>query len=432
MIDSDELLAIGAALVQTVRSQIKYSYNMNDKGQLFDGLKDTRMYTDLDLKFDIQRNDRTLTTYIKKAQKAIELRAGLCGELVKVALYVADMIKVDIEETIYTSTICLNTSKYINHGFLILHQSEELHRKSDNYEICAKIDEIKNIDSLNNAILVDPWIYCAHKLEDLDNLLETAKNYNVSGYYINTKSIEFNYFGYKSSISSLSKDDSHTNKYYNILNNFYTYYKEQKQKLLNKGDSFARGRRYSSVRRSLEYNIQQQQQQQQQLTSLRDFFTSLKNQSSYWYGHFGHRDNKGFYISNVITYLNTCINNYYYPSEAKLIDLFECILRILPIVRSSNTAPRNLSINTIDMTKSAKGLFNLAVTPQEKYAFEEIPKLDLKWVRNARNFNDRGKYNILLTKIAEFTAPYDINKILPNFYTDKGGYYELVKKATPT
>ena len=44
MIDSDELLAIGAALVDTVRSQIKYSTNMDEEGQLFDGLTNSKIY----------------------------------------------------------------------------------------------------------------------------------------------------------------------------------------------------------------------------------------------------------------------------------------------------------------------------------------------------------------------------------------------------
>ena len=47
MIDSDELLAIGAALVETVRSQIKYSENMNQEGQLFDGFGNTYLHKSL-------------------------------------------------------------------------------------------------------------------------------------------------------------------------------------------------------------------------------------------------------------------------------------------------------------------------------------------------------------------------------------------------
>ena len=414
MVDSDELLAIGAALVDTVRSQIKYSDNMDKRGQLFDGLKDSYIYKDLYHKFDYQvRRD----SYIERAKKAIDLGAGFCGELARVVLYIADMIDINLSSKVYTTVLFIEP----DHALVLLHTSERINLHPDNSILCKELNDLqKNID-LKDSVLVDPWIYCATKSVNINELLIQAKSFNVLNYYKNNRyKVKINFRGDKSFISSLKNDNTHTNRYQNILDIFYMFYEEQKQKLASRRDSFAKGRRFSSVRRSLEYNIQQQQQ----LNGLRTFFTRLNNQSSSWYGEWG-SNNKGTRINEAINYLN----NYDYPGEAKLVNLFQCILRILPIVRSSNTVPRNLSINSIDMTKSAKGIFNLAVTPQEKYAFEDIDGMNLDWIRDARNLNNRRKYEIFLEKITEFTAPNDLGEILRNFYENKDGYYQLVRDA---
>jgi hypothetical protein len=182
MIDSNELLAIGAALVQTVRSQIKYSTNMRgEEGTLFDGLTNTSLFIKHLVNMNTLRSKRYLN-YIERAQEALDLKAGYCGELADVSLYMADMIDVYPGEIIYTSIIHLDTTKDIDHVLIILHQSYEMNSKSSDYEIGTTINELKNILSLDNAILIDPWIYCAHKLKDVDKLLEVAENYNLSKY----------------------------------------------------------------------------------------------------------------------------------------------------------------------------------------------------------------------------------------------------------
>lgn len=448
MIDSDELLAIGAALVETVRSQIKYSTNMNREGQLFDGLTNSKKYNDLYHKF---RSQKRKGSYIERAKKAIDLGSGFCGELARAVLYIADMIDINLSSKVYTTVLFIEP----DHSLVLLHTSERINLHPDNSILCKELNDLQQNPDLKDSVLVDPWIYCAKKSVNINELLVQAESFNVLNYYENDKfKVEINRKGDKSFISSLKNDNSHTNKYQNILDIFYMFYEEQKQKLASRRDSFARGRRFSSVRNDLILDVYRpyglyenqivkiqsnyrgyltrrniKQQQQQQLISLKDFFTRLNNQSSYWYSHFGHSNTKGTRINETVTYLTGCINNTNYPGEAKLINLFQCILRILPIVRSSNTAPRNLSVNSIDMTKSAKGIFNLAITPQEKYAFENINGLNLDWIRAARNLNDIRKYEILLEKITEFTAPNDLGEILRNFYENKNGYYQLVRDA---
>jgi hypothetical protein len=81
------------------------------------------------------------------------------------------------------------------------------------------------------------------------------------------------------------------------------------------------------------------------------------------------------------------------------------------------------------MTSTAGGLFSHTVTPSTKYDFEYISGLSLDWIRNNHNLNDRERYKILLEKITEFTPPYDLTEILPNFYEHKDGYYRLVNSA---
>ena len=191
--------------------------------------------------------------------------------------------------------------------------------------------------------------------------------------------------------------------------------------------SFAKGRRYSRVRRSLEHNMHHNPPKQ--LTSLIIFFTRIKHNSSSWYSGFGNSDTKEVKINDAIIYLNTCIADYNYPSEEKLLYIFETILRILPIVRSSDTKPKYLSMNTIDITSTAKWLFNQTVTQILPYEFEKIDGLSLDWIRDNRTSDDRKNYNFLLNKIAEFTAPNDLTKILPNFYEHKDKYYQLVTDA---
>lgn len=424
---------------------------VGEDGTLFHGLTNTSLFTQHLKNMDKLRSAR-YPHYIGRAQDALNLKAGYCGDLVDASLYIADMIKVYPGETIYTSMICLDTGVFcldtndiIKHGLIILHQSNEMNIKDDSYEIGNSIYDLRDIDSLKNAILADPWIYCAHKLKDVDKLLKVAENYSLSKYY-KTKSVKFNHHGYKSHISSLANDSDHTNKYQNILGSFYESYEEQKQKLANKRDSFAEGRRYSSVRRSLEYNIHQDQlqiqrrtplqklqQREQELTSLRDFFNQINNKSSSWYSRFDHNDDKVARINEAINYLTICIDSGDYPGKDKLINLFQCIFRILPIVILYNSPLGNLSIDTIDMTSTAEGIFSLNVTPIKPYVFEEIIGLNLNWIRDSRNYKDRRRYENLLNKIAGFTPTdptNDLNDFLRSFYTNKAGYYNLVTLET--
>jgi hypothetical protein len=435
MISSDELLAIGAALVQTVRSQIKYSYNMDESGQLFDGLTNNYIYNDQYSKHPIYSAE----PYTPKGmgKKSLEIRAGLCDSLVLACLYIAEGL-----EEIKINDFYLSFMATDKHVFALAHCSQNLFN-SDSLEWTKYVDSFEDLSrcrDLSNAVIIDPWIYKASKLEDYSNHLQHAKLYRVSDFYDGQIEYKDQHIEIRSSSPISIIDD----KYINRFNECYT---AQKQKLLDSRSSFARGRSRSSVRRSLEYNVQQQQQQQEQqqeqLTSLRNFFINLTTKDHFynvqWYKSspasykakkFQHSDQKGKCINTVINYLNNYIDDYDYPGDAKLLEIFQCILRILPIVRSSNRVPMHLSLDNISMTTSAKRIFNTRVTPNERQEFEEIEGLELDWIRKVRNeLNERGRYKALIEKIVELTPAKDIDAILHNFYENKNGYYKLVHEA---
>ena len=420
MIDSDKLLVIGAALVQTVRSEIKYSTNMVSKGQLFDGLKQSYFFKELSLKVIYTSPFAGVSYSINDlGKKSLDLGVGYCDGLSLACLYITKGLK-----EIRIDKFYLSLMETHRHTFVLAHCSQNLLDYRYTTKCANSFDDLAKHKGLSNAIIIDPWIYKATKLKNYTQHLDHSELYNVKKFYkgpISSKG------GIHIEISPSSQVSEIDNEYINKFNRFY---ETQKLRLGNEGGFFDRGRRLSSVRNSLEYNIQQQPQQKQ-LTSLRLFFTRLNSQLSNWYSNCCHSNRKGECISAAITYLNICINDYTYPGDAKLIELFQSILRILPIVRSSNTPPENLSINNIRMTSSARRIFNLAITPERIYAFEQINGLSLKWIRDARIFqyNDREKYNYLVEQINDFTPPYNINKILKNFYTNKNNYYNLVDNA---
>ena len=50
------------------------------------------------------------------------------------------------------------------------------------------------------------------------------------------------------------------------------------------------------------------------------------------------------------------------------------------------------------MTTSAQRLFTVDVTPQQRYTFEKVSQLDLKWIRDSYDLDQRSQYNILYEK----------------------------------
>ncbi|KEI35450.1 hypothetical protein FRA_34c06650 [Francisella sp. W12-1067] len=249
MIDSNELLAIGAALVETVKFYIPYSVNMVNKGQLFYQYKNTDFYKKLHNDMVDSRKDPTkLNGYIERAQAALSMGTANCGRLIAAAMYVSNLIETAYHEEIYVTEIIIEREDN-NHVVIILHQSElffnlkkvNLSRFSNLESLYAKYE-----NDLRNAIIVDPWIHTAVKLSEVNKLLESAKDYKVEDFYAGVININ-----QKTKVSTLSQDVNYIEKYSYLVNKFEEFYQKQKEKLENGRSSFAQGRRFSSVKNGL-------------------------------------------------------------------------------------------------------------------------------------------------------------------------------------
>ncbi|QIV94878.1 hypothetical protein [Allofrancisella frigidaquae] len=436
MIDSDELLAIGAALVQTVRKYIKYSENIE---LLYSNYKASKFYKKRREEV-IQIDNIPGLTYTPQGygKVGLELGVGWCDELSLACLYIAQGSK-----KIRIGTFYLSLISTFKHTFVLAHTSLKLFNSTSPDWVYYK-DNVHGLSidpELSNAVIIDPWTYKATKLSNYLEHLEHAELFQVRDFFEGT----IRYGGVRITISPESEVTNISEDY---VNTFEFFYKEQQQKLLERSDSFARGRKFSSVENSLILDVNKENENeivtiqrmyrgyatrkhlQQQLISLIDFFTRLKSKSSYWYSWCLHSDRKGKAINSVILYLERCIDDYRYPGEDKLVKIFIRVMTILPIVRSSNIAPTNLSKENITMTSTAKGLFSLGVVPETKYDFEKYTSdvdLKLDWVRDIRRHRamDRVRYTALLDKLEGWNAQFRLEKL----YTNKDGYYNLVSKA---
>jgi hypothetical protein len=413
MVDSDEILAIGSALVETVRSQIKYSPNMCRDGQLFDGLTESSILMNLVSNFDNFRNKDH--TSLKTAKEYLESRTGLCDGLSLACIYIAKGLEEIKKNTFYLSLMGTGS-----HAFVLAHSSRILYNsKKLNYKHSVNsLLELSMCSDIYNAVIIDPWIYKATKLKDYLYHLKHAKLYNCEDYYIgDIKCLDLHI-----TISPSSPSCIIDNKYICIFNK---YYRMQKDYLLYSRESFARGRRYSSVRKSLEYTIKIQLY----LKSFICFLESLKQQCTSWYSFFFTKNRTDNIIDDAINCINMIIKYNHEVDEIYLVIIFQGILRILPVIASENTMPRNISIENIYITPLAENIFHLLVVPENKYPFEKIDGLDLDWIRNARYLSKRARYKILLEYITTFTPPFNLNKILPSFYEYKDGYYQLLSNC---
>ncbi|QIV95685.1 hypothetical protein EDC55_10834 [Allofrancisella inopinata] len=246
MVDSNELLAIGTALVKTVRKYIKYSENIDS---LYSGYKKNGFYISRLYKF---RELRSLSpsTPEEEGRVSLELGVGYCGELSFACLYIAQGLKKIKVNTFYLSF--MNTAE---HAFILAHTSLKLFNSTSSPEWVYYKDNFHELSidpELSNAVIIDPWIYKATKLSNYLEHLEHAELFQVGDFYDSV-------IMYGSVHVTISPKSKITNINEDYINTFEFFYKEQKQKLDNKRESFARGRRFRSVRESLEYNIQQYQ-----------------------------------------------------------------------------------------------------------------------------------------------------------------------------
>mgnify|MGYP000238769287 FL=1 len=95
MIDSDELLAIGAALVDAVRSQIKYSENLDE---LYRGYQNSELYESREsMLFNLwYQTNRARTPHNPEeyGRLFLDKKVGNCHELSLSLIYIAKGLEV--------------------------------------------------------------------------------------------------------------------------------------------------------------------------------------------------------------------------------------------------------------------------------------------------------------------------------------------------
>ena len=207
MITITDLLAFGTTLVDLVRVKIPYSLNMIEKDQLFDGLTDSAFYIDKYKKLttlkqknapiflkmlskqtaqDIQREGSEQISYnaLKaKVKNILRSQVGNCGELCNIAMVLSYNVTIfDKKENIYCSTL---EFKEFDHAALLLHQDYSIIAGMKFYDTreysYSGLNELS--EKIDNAVIIDPWIYQITPLKHYQRHIQAAAEYNVQNRY---------------------------------------------------------------------------------------------------------------------------------------------------------------------------------------------------------------------------------------------------------
>ncbi|RNC77124.1 hypothetical protein DA717_12030 [Piscirickettsiaceae bacterium NZ-RLO2] len=391
--NADQLLAIGAALVTAVRRNIKYSENIpylysNEQSEPFKKERSDKLYSIRD-KLRAERNP--ITGRMKGAvasayaKEALNKRVGFCNELSEVTAFLGSMLN-KIDEPVYISVVATP-----HHAFCLIHQSQELHQQekagiciADNFkELCEKKE-------LENAIIVDPWIYKASKLSNYQVHLDYAFKFG-------SHNITQNFRG-KISTRGYSEEFSANNPVTvvekRLLRDFKVAHQEEVQKLSTQPQTFAQGRRFSIVQADLSHDIQRWKQ----LKDLKLFIERIHSKSKAWYSHLGYNGRKDKSYLSLIECLDFSIQKYMEISDDDLQSIFNQALKLAPITRGELLLEERHTTINLKTTKTAEGLLSVDVVPRELYAFESIPGMSLGAIRAIQDqpLPDSEKYTHLI------------------------------------
>jgi hypothetical protein len=369
---------------------------MDEKNQLFDDdSKNSLFYRKLKYRTDISRQIAPIDNYVDAAKYALYNRVGNCGELVKCIMFLAGLFPLDRyfrDEEIFLSTLYLNS----DHTLILLHQSVRYYEKAD-----MEVGELSNFlefasesKDLVNAILIDPWLYQAFRVQDLGIVGEIIDEYQVSNNFDGYSFL--NYRGLRNELGCL--DQENKTNYLEIVERCEEIFISQLDKLQRRRDSFAAPVRFREIQENLIKDISDQPHIDKiRLESLICFFNRLSQSSSSWFGNSSHSDRKGTTIVKVIKKLEEYKSLGYFPDIINLRELFFSVLRITTLVRGKNES-QEVTAHSLKMTKTAKALFDHGVVTSRKYAFEDINGLSLDFIRNARDTDHtlRSKYIYLI------------------------------------
>ena len=113
MIDSNKLLAFGAALVQTIRTQIKYSENIKS---LYEGYEETNFYH-----ARIKKVSKLVYSSTDPGQAALDSGVGYCDDLCSACLYIAKNLNYLEINNFYLSLLATPS-----HVFILAHDSPDI------------------------------------------------------------------------------------------------------------------------------------------------------------------------------------------------------------------------------------------------------------------------------------------------------------------
>ncbi|WP_108652714.1 hypothetical protein [Dongshaea marina] len=456
MMDVNELLAIGSALTTVARLHIKYSVNMVSERQLLRSKRNTYMYHE---KF--QHLDELRKSTVQRPQKiamALEHSVGCCGELCMICYEIADSYSFELTENLYITNLYTyhgDPESIFNHSFLLLHQSGTLNQRVVNSSlrdvpVSSSMHTLsRSYQGLDNAVIVDPWIYAATPLSELTAHILRAEELGVEECYTagvcfngekeykhtNLNKDSFNSRAiipmdimegfekeYQLHLNSLSRYKLKTkNRSIHIPRNSGSFVKKwphddlkydhllESQRLIPASESrgsFAKPRGYESIRESLfieidDYQRKKLNEQTRKIHEMQLFINDMINSASSCMKRFESSKK----VSALIE-LRSCLaeNIRRKPGERhKIISddglklVFEAATKIALCVRGKKFK-QDIPLNKLQQTKTALSLIR---NDHRRYAFESIDGLSLDDFRQIRNSNEgkSEKYHRLIRHI---------------------------------
>lgn len=261
MLKLSELLTFGLTLVDLVREKIRYSVNMDDYGQVCDRFGRFHFYRNDSRKLDELRNKHNLLPSIfsnkgqgeknyksYKVEDILKTGVGNCGELCDVTMQLVREVNFFThQQEVHCSRLHFTGA---DHGFLLLHQGQTIAPRA--YTVCSLEELSANI---NNAIIVDPWIYQVTPLKDYQYHLQAATEYNVERYYRGnikfTESFVLNNDS-KYTNSNSSSTPASGSKLQELVNKFNSAYVDNNKKISEMDKTALTVKSFSSVKAELQ------------------------------------------------------------------------------------------------------------------------------------------------------------------------------------
>ncbi|MCP3968196.1 MAG: hypothetical protein GY750_00720 [Lentisphaerae bacterium] len=273
-------LAIGAALIDALRAQIKFSANILKISSEF---RSDNLYKFEKIGTSLVRNSPFCS--------ALEAGHGYCGELSYAGLRVARYLKLSHLSGWYISALYFKG----DHLFLLIHEGKLT--AMGYYDKVA--DSFKDLNrKYKGAVIVDPWIYTASRLSEHKQHLKIAESYGVLSFYsdiivLDSKQIPF-------TGTPVRKPSMHYEEACVI--DFYKFLRANSLDYYIGSTNYAKGASYSEIREEF-INASQRYKD---LLSLYFFVQSVKSHSSMWIKLFIDDSTKVASINKVIEYLAGC------------------------------------------------------------------------------------------------------------------------------